>query len=250
MSESKGGGGVRIEEEIYANYTADEGKLRAYGFAPRDGKLAYARTIPGEDLEIVVEYDGALRGRIVDLAAGGEYTNFRLDGATGYSAEIRQQFTDLLLDIRRKCCRNRYFRSEQARRIGDFILDTYGSEPEFLWPNIPSYAAFRRKDGGKWFAFIGRVPLFKLDPSFASHEEVEVLNVKADGVDGLLAQKGYFPAFHMNKKHWVSILLDGGLADAEIRGRIADSYESLKGGKERGTLRLGARGRADEALPR
>lgn len=224
---------MTIEEEIYANYSADEGKLWAYGFAPRDGKLAYAWTIPGEDLEIVVEYDGALRGMVADLAAGGEYTNFRREDATGYSAAIRQQFTDLLLDIRAKCCRNRHFRSDQARRIGDLIQETYGSEPEFLWPNIPSYAAFRRTGDKKWYAFIGSVPKCKLDQASVSCEEVEVLNVKVDSaeIDDILAQRGYYPAFHMNKKCWVSIILNGDLGDEEIRKRIEDSYRSLKGEK-------------------
>ena len=222
---------MTIEEEICANYSADEGKLREYGFVPGDGKLAYARAIPGEDLEIVMEYDGALRGRVADLAAGSEYTNFHREGATGYSAAIRQQFTDLLLDIRAKCCRNRHFRTGQARRIGDFIRETYGSEPEFLWPNIPSYAAFRRAGDKKWF--IGSVSRCRLDPGFASHEEVEVLNVKVDSaeIDGILAQRGYYPAFHMNKKCWVSIILNGDLGDEEIQRRIEDSYCSLKGGK-------------------
>ena len=224
---------MTIEEQIFANYSASEEKLREYGFLPREDSLMYAKALPKDNLKISVEYDGAFRGKIVDLATGDEYTNFRRVGATGYSAAIREQFSLLLLDIRQKCCRNQYFRSGQARRISNFIRDTYGSEPEFLWPNIPSYAAFRRKEGGKWYAFISSVPLFKVNPASAAREEVEVLNVKVDsaGIDDILAQKGYYPAFHMNKKRWVSIILNNDLTDAEIQGRIENSYESLKGGR-------------------
>ena len=72
-----------------------------------------------------------------------------------------------------------------------------------------------------------------MNPASAAREEVEVLNVKVDsaGIDDILAQKGYYPAFHMNKKRWVSIILNNDLTDAEIQGRIENSYESLKGGR-------------------
>mgnify|MGYP003474968838 CR=1 FL=1 len=32
------------------------------------------------------------------------------------------------------------------------------------------------------------------------------------------------PAYHMNKLHWVSIILDGSMSDEEIRRLVHDSY--------------------------
>ena len=152
-----------------------------------------------------------------------------MESATGYSAEIRNKFEALLLDIRDKCCKNQYFQSEQARRINEFIYETYDVMPEFLWPNIPSYAAFRKKQGGKWFAVIGSVPRRKVDPIFLSGEDVEVINVKVDSgmIADILSQKGYYPAFHMNKKCWVSIILEDALSDEEIQNRIRFSFETV-----------------------
>lgn len=175
----------------------------------------------------MLEYDGEIRGSIVDLTDCEAYTNFRIANATGFSAEIRQKFVDLLLDIRENCCRNLYFTSEQAQRISEYIFETYGDAPEFLWPNIPSYGAYRKN--GKWYAIIGRVPLHKLNPAADADREVEVINVKVDSgrIEGLFAQKGYYPAFHMNKKHWVSILLDDTLPDTEIHRLIEDSRRSV-----------------------
>lgn len=211
------------------NYSIREGKLRDYGFFMEDGKLIYERILPRDSLKIIVEYDGSIHGRVIDIALNEEYTNFRREGATGYSAGIRQQFTDLLLDIREKCCRNLYFNSEQARRINEYIYETYEGQPEFLWPNIPSYGAFRLKGSKKWYAIIGSVPLYKLDHASDSRKEVEVINVKVDSdkIKDILAQRGYYPAFHMNKKCWVSIILDDTLGDAEIQKLIDDSYASV-----------------------
>lgn len=68
-----------------------------------------------------------------------------------------------------------------------------------------------------------------MDKTAASAGEVEVINVKADKarVSALLSRPGYYPAYHMNKKSWVSVILDDTLPDGEIQELIRDSYESL-----------------------
>ena len=218
-----------IEKELFSHYSIDEKKLMAYGFQPEGHTLVYTQELAAENFRIIITYDRALSGKIIDLAFGEEYVNFRMESATGYSAEIRNKFEALLLDIRDKCCKNQYFQSEQARRINEFIYETYDVMPEFLWPNIPSYAAFRKKQGGKWFAVIGSVPRRKVDPISLSGEDVEVINVKVDSgmIADILSQKGYYPAFHMNKKCWVSIILEDALSDEEIQNRIRFSFETV-----------------------
>ncbi len=56
-----------------------------------------------------------------------------------------------------------------------------------------------------------------------------MINVKADKerIGDLLARDGIYPAFHMNKKCWVSIILDGTLPDSEIRRMVDESYAGL-----------------------
>ena len=220
---------MSIESETFSNYSIKQDRLRDYGFQPESDKLVFRKSLPEDNFEIVIEYDGTLRGKIVDLVVGEEYTNYRREGAAGYSAGIRQKFVDLLLDIRENCCRNQYFKGEQAQRICEYIYETYDRTPEFLWPNIPSYAAFRMKGTRKWYAIMGSVPRFKLDLVSEDQRDVEVINVKVDSgqIKEILSQPGYYPAFHMNKKCWVSIILEDALSDEEIQTRIADSYASI-----------------------
>ena len=47
-------------------------------------------------------------------------------------------------------------------------------------------------------------------------EIVEVMNLKADPdlIPRLVQADGICPAWHMNKKHWISVLLDDTLEDA------------------------------------
>lgn len=56
---------------------------------------------------------------------------------------------------------------------------------------------------------------------------VDVLNVKCDPtIIGMLRmQPGFYPAYHMNKEKWVSILLCGPAADDEIKELIEFSYQ-------------------------
>ncbi|MBE6989183.1 MAG: hypothetical protein E7426_00360 [Ruminococcaceae bacterium] len=220
---------MSMESELFSNYLILQDALLTYGFQPLGDRLVFVKPLPEDHFEIILEYDGALRGRIMDLAAGEEYINYRREGATGYSAGIRQKFTDLLLDIRETCCRNQYFRSPQARRINESIGEAFGGQPEFLWAKFPSYAVFRQKDSRKWYALMGEVPRYKLDPASGDRADVEIINVKvnSDHIKDILAQRGYYPAFHMNKKCWVSIILDDTLPDEEILARIAGSCASI-----------------------
>ena len=222
---------MRIEEEIFARHRIVPEKLITYGFTDENGRLTYARTLPDDGMKIIVEYDGAINGRIIDLSLNDDYTAFRVEGATGYSAQIRQKYIELLTDIRSHCCKNQYFRMPQAQRISECIQETYGSVPEFLWPNIPSYAAFRQPGKKKWFAVMGSVPLNKVDREGKSTQPVEVINVKVDQerIKDCLSQTGIYEAFHMNKKCWVSIILDDTLPDDAIQSMIADSTRSTQG---------------------
>ena len=193
---------MRIEEEVFARHRLIPDKLIAFGFTSEGDRLTYARELAADGMKIVLEYDGAIIGRIIDLTMNDDYTAFRVEGATGYSARIREKYIELLSDIRDHCCKNQFFTTPQAQRICDYILAAYGSAPEFLWPNIPTYAAFRQAGGKKWFAVMGSVPLNKVDREAKSAQPVEVVNVKVDQdrIGDFLARAGIYEAFHMNKK--------------------------------------------------
>lgn len=54
------------------------------------------------------------------------------------------------------------------------------------------------------------------------------MNVKCDPEKALQWRESYAsvtPGYHMNKKHWNTVILDGSLRVAEIREMIRDSYE-------------------------
>jgi predicted DNA-binding protein (MmcQ/YjbR family) len=59
-------------------------------------------------------------------------------------------------------------------------------------------------------------------------EEFESINLKCDPEIGTLLREQYpsvLPGYHMNKKHWITVLMDGSISDKLVKGWIDASYE-------------------------
>ena len=86
---------------------------------------------------------------------------------------------------------------------------------------------FMVEDKGKWYGLMMEVPLQKL--GVASKANALVLNVKIHPEDKerLVATDGIFEAYHMNKKHWISIALNVCTDDALIKECIYTSYKCV-----------------------
>lgn len=109
-----------------------------------------------------------------------------------------------------------------------YVEETYEVKSEHLWASFPSYEVMRHRMNRKWFALIADVPKKKI--GLAGDEYIDILDIKCepDMVAVLSAQKGFSPAYHMNKKHWITVILDGGVADDEVYHLLDLSYELTK----------------------
>lgn len=117
---------------------------------------------------------------------------------------------------------------EQMKReeIFEYVNKQYGSIPEYLWRSSPESAILRHKNG-KWYAAIMRVEKFKL--GLKEDGMVEIINVKCEpDMVGLLTQTyGFLPGYHMNKKYWITMLLDGSVSEAKILDFLDMSYDLI-----------------------
>lgn len=106
----------------------------------------------------------------------------------------------------------------------------YGVSPEYLWAKFPKDAVLRHMDNKKWFAVIMDVERNKLGISAVGEEDrdevVEILDVKAEPemVGLLTAARGFFPGYHMNKKYWITVLLDGTVDKEQILFLLDNSF--------------------------
>lgn len=116
----------------------------------------------------------------------------------------------------------------EREEIFKYAKNVYGTTPEYLLRKYPSYAVLRMKETGKWYAVLMSVPMEKL--GMEGNGETEILNVKCDPemVGALVQSKGFLPAYYMNKKDWISILLDGTVNEIEILDFLDRSYEQVE----------------------
>ena len=86
---------------------------------------------------------------------------------------------------------------------------------------------FKVEDKGKWYGLMMEVPLQKL--GVTSKADALILNVKIHPEDKerLLSTDGIYEAYHMNKKHWISIALNVCTDDALIKECIYTSYKCV-----------------------
>jgi predicted DNA-binding protein (MmcQ/YjbR family) len=83
-----------------------------------------------------------------------------------------------------------------------------------------------RNNKDKWFAVIMHLPFNTVNKSSHRLDIVEVMNIKVkpDSLEDLLKIDGIYEAYHMNKKHWVSVVLDGTIDNQSIFELIDNSY--------------------------
>ena len=218
---------MTIEEELFRKAKIDFDKISKYGFKKEKSLYKYSKNIMNNTFRVDVEIDekGIVKGKVYDLSFGDEYTNFRMEDSIGYFVgQVKAEFESLLKNIRSNCFNRKDFINEQSNRIAKAIKEKYGDEPEFEWKKFPGYATFRNKDSKKLYGIIMNINKSKLGEK--STDEVEVINIKLepDEIEDLLKQDGFYPAYHMNKKSWITIILNDTIADEKIMSLIDKSY--------------------------
>ena len=217
-------------EELWKRCNFNDTKLKNYGFHKEKDNYIYQTNIMKDTFKvtIIIPKDQKFSIKVVDLNTNYEYTLYRIESQTGkFVSEVREELTDLLTDIKEKCSEDTKFLTAQANRIALKIQELYQGHPEFLWKKYPGYAIFRNNENKKWYAAIMNILKEKIEKGAY---EVEIIDVKLnpEKIQTLLPKKGFYEAYHMNKKTWITILLDDTLSDEEIMSYVQESYDLTK----------------------
>ena len=118
----------------------------------------------------------------------------------------------------------------KREEIFQYVKEQYGTEPEYLWKKDPDSAVLRHKNG-KWYAII-----MVVENKILGLEEdgnIDILDVKCDpDLVGMIIQTyGFLPGYHMNKRHWITILLDESVSEAKTLDFLDMSYDLIDSGK-------------------
>lgn len=111
----------------------------------------------------------------------------------------------------------------QKEKLLTHARKNFGSEPDYPWADEPEYAVLRHADSGKWYALLMRLPARRLG---VEGTVLDVVNLKADPmvILSLLDHPSALPGYHMNKTHWITIILDGLFPDEELLSLLESSH--------------------------
>ena len=166
--------------------------------------------------------------KIIETSTDEEYEPAYIKNAEGkFVGEIRQEAEEIISDIAARCTVFTPFLSEYTYRVIDYIKEKYSDEPEYLWEKFPDNAVFRNKNNQKWYAAILTVQRGKV--GLEGDGKCEVIDLKGplEKLAALIDNKNFLPGYHMNKKHWYTIRLDGSVNLDEIFKHIDSSYDTV-----------------------
>lgn len=210
--------------EIFKSYQFNQEKAYAYGFVESSGVWTYSCQILQGDFVMTVSITADnVSFQVFDQETGDLYTQVHMESMTGsFVASVREACLEILFQIRKACFDVQDFICPQTKRIMAQIQEKYGNQLEYLWEKSPDTAVLRHECNKKWYAVLMRISWDKLEKG--REGLVEAVNLKHDQVVDLISQKGIYPAFHMNKRYWISVAFDDTLSDEMVLELIEKSW--------------------------
>lgn len=108
-----------------------------------------------------------------------------------------------------------------------YCANTYGTSPDYPFEDDFETAVLRHADNRKWYALAMKVPRRKFGQN--SNEAIDVINMRlpTEMFGSFDTADGVYPAYHMNKLHWISVLLPD-VPDNVVRFLVNVSFEATK----------------------
>ncbi|MGQ7596278.1 MmcQ/YjbR family DNA-binding protein [Streptococcus suis] len=209
------------------SYQANLPSLIPFGFIFSGNRYIYREVFMEGQFEAVVEVDeaGQLSSYVWDCEMEEVYTAHLVTAPAGaFVGQVRETYQSILARVEEACCIALPFSKDQSNRIAQLVKEEWGDLPDYPFAKSPETGAFRHPSNNKWYALVTQVKRGQLDGS-ADQELVEIVNLKVDGreIAELLSQSGIYPAYHMSKKAWVSVLLDETVEDQMVLALLEKS---------------------------
>ena len=192
-------------KEMLSGKTLSREKLLAYGFHERKGRLWLERGLSHGFTAVFCADTDVLQAEIRDE----EKLPYLL-------AAVREQTGRHAEQIISACVLQ-----DNREKLLAYAHARYGTSAEYLWEKHPSYGVLRNAKG-KWYAMFMRIPKRRL--LIDEEGECEVVNLKAAAQE-LVDHQRIFPAYHMNKKHWISVRLDARWESGELEMLLENSHQ-------------------------
>ena len=218
-------------DDVFEGYSPDTDLLAPAGFI-HDGK---DRVLHGEilfghfNVALRISPQGRLHLTLCD-SNGEEYALIHVESARGDFVEhVRDACCAWLTEVRDKCFVKRLFISDQAAWLAAILRHRYGDTQDDPWNGrYLGHVVFRKKDSRKWYALTMNIDGKHMGCP-GTRRDVLAVRAGEKRVPLLLSQKGFLPAYHMNRASWVMIPLDGSMGDDELLAELEAARTLLAG---------------------
>lgn len=197
----------------------------AYGFSNTGDYYILQSDIDVENFNVIVKIDkDSFEVNVIELPFSEEYILFNvLDSKGKFVSKIRKKVNELIEDIVKSC-----FTSLDYRKLLlDYVREKYGTIPEEPWEDN-NHATIKTSNSKKWYGIFMYLPYKTL--GLDKSGKIDVLNVKLNPelIESLIDKKHFFPAYHMNKNYWITILLDSDTDVNLVKSLIDESFKLVE----------------------
>lgn len=181
-------------------------KLKAFGFYESDDFLYLKKSIVGGEFYTIIRLsEKSFNAEVFETQTDEKYVLFDVASANGaFVGQIRNEVQAIIDEIHEKC----FDFQDIRQKYVDFLQAEFSAAGDKPWLDEgDSTSSVYRCPNGKWFALVMKIKFKNL--GFESDETVWVVNLKADTekITEITDKKSIFPAYHMNKKYWITVLL-------------------------------------------
>ena len=202
-------------------YRLSDDILINFGFQFEDNILVFKRNILNDVFRIEIKLISTdFEIEVYDLDFNEVYSLFSVDSANGeIVTAIREEVKDVLEKI---LCLESVIYEDVLR----YVKERYNSTIVKPFKTNPDIKALITPKG-KWYALFLDVEYNKLQKDSFVDSKVKIVNLKhiPSKISSVIDNRNIFPAYHMNKNHWISVVLDNNIDIEYVKGLIELSYD-------------------------
>lgn len=212
---------------IFNSSLPDYNSFKNFGFTKDGGTYICKKELPDCGFYTILKVENdKLTAEVFEKSTDEKYALVDVKAAGGaFVSKIREEVQKIAEDFRSQC----FLTNDLHEKYLDFLEKEFNCKAEYPWAdakreNLSDSAVFRCPNQ-KWFALIMNITYKNL--GFESEEKVRAVNLKADTelLDEIVDKKSVFPAYHMNKKHWITVLLTAVTDFEKLKKLTQRSYE-------------------------
>lgn len=202
------------------------GKLAEFGFRRVRSDFIYETSLLDGTFRLSVKVigEGKIATQMMDVESNEPYILHLVENAQGiFVGEVRAAYRAVLDRIGEACGKHGAFHGAYVEELLRYVRDTYGDEIEYPWKDMDA-AVIRSHLTKKWYAVFMKIHPDKI--GLGGNQPIRIMDLHgtAEQVASLVDGERYFPGYHMNRKYWYTICLDGSVPMEDLQQRIDESF--------------------------